>query len=811
MANVTTAITVNISSFSGMTGSVTTGSTNPPSYGVNSSANTSNYAIFSGSSSYSSGYVYYNFDEISIPSDAVVNSVSCVARGRVSNASRCYASFQLMSGSSEKGSPVDFNTTAVTACTLTTGTWTPNELEHAGLRITLRRVNNNNAGSARFYGSTLTVNYTYDDTVYEITATSEVAGATVTPSLQEVRPGGSAAVRLDAASIDGIIVTDNGVDVTEQFETKQNIQSGVTSKYATSFTTGVSASNTSFYLSANQTGTTRLEYPIGYYAENPHSQSDTGYTYVKDGGNNTATGWINYDFDFSDIPVGAKINSVSIKCYGSRENATTDSTHKAMFGAYYGNTLKGATQEFTSTSLSAITLSNIGTWTRDELQDAHLRFTVAYYGGRVYGITWAVDWELEDAGSNPYYYEYTLTNINESHEIIVAQDIIVPPEEDPEITYYSTTISSINAKTTPGRGTTRVESGSTQVVSVVPSDPQLTLALDNGVDVSSQLVAHAGTQPTSSVTTSDGASYGFAYSASTGYYVSQNKGVSRSAAVCKLEFDLPVRCLVTIQYINYAEATYDFGVFGNLDVPLSSNYYSAGSDGATITDTDYKLACNTSSYNTSSVQTITYEIPAGNHFVYIKYSKDDATDSNNDTLQFRVSNIELLESNYTYTYTLNNVNSDHSLVFIFGDVSYYFVTSSVNGDARIFPDGQMVYLPGESYKLVIVPSNTEDTVSISDNNIDATSQLVRKEEAIEKDGKTVTVVNYIYSLSNIQAGHTVLVTVVPEDATPLFLKASGRWINIKKMYKKIDGRWVEDDSYGTTFSGNAIFIMDDSQ
>ena len=811
MANVTTAITVNISSFSGMTGSVTTGSTNPPSYGVNSSASTSNYAIFSGSSSTSSGYVYYNFDEISIPSDAVVNSVSCVARGRVSNASRCYASFQLMSGSSEKGSPVDFNTTAVTACTLTTGTWTPNELENVSLRITLRRVNNNNGGSARFYGSTLTVNYTYDDTVYEITATSEVADATITPSLQEVRPGGSAAVRLDAASIDGIIVTDNGVDVTELFETKQNIQSGVTSKYATSFTTGVSASNTSFYLSANQTGTTRLEYPIGYYAENPHSQSDTGHTYVKDGGNNTATGWINYDFDFSDIPVGAKINSVSIKCYGSRENATTDSTHKAMFGAYYGNTLKGATQEFTSTSLSAITLSNIGTWTRDELQDAHLRFTVAYYGGRVYGITWAVDWELEDAGSNPYYYEYTLTNINESHEIIVAQDIIVPPEEDPEITYYSTTISSINAKTTPGRGTTRVESGSTQVVSIVPSDPQLTLALDNGVDVSSQLVAHAGTQPTSSVTTSDGASYGFAYSASTGYYVSQNKGVSRSAAVCKLEFGLPVRCLVTIQYINYAEATYDFGVFGNLDVPLSNNYYSAGSGGATITDTDYKLACNTSSYNTSSVQTITYEIPAGNHFVYIKYSKDDATDSNNDTLQFRVSNIELLESNYTYTYTLNNVNSDHSLAFIFGDVSYYFVTSSVNGDARIFPDGQMVYLPGESYKLVIVPSNTEDTVSISDNNIDATSQLVRKEEAIEKDGETVTVVNYIYSLSNIQTGHTVLVTVVPEDVTPLFLKASGRWISIKKMYKKTDGRWVEDNSYSTTFGGNAIFIMDDSQ
>ena len=782
-----------------------TGNVQNSANGLNGSDNTSAQVRFTVTST--TYYALYDFSVSGIPSNATINSVSCTARAYVNNTSRVTTrTMQLYAGNTAKGSATTISGTSSAVYTMSVGNWTISELQNARIRITGQKSTSNQTGYIYFYGATLTVNYTYQETIYEITATSEYPDATIVPSSQEVESGGTATVRLDVPLIDNIVVTDNGTDVTDLFETKVKITSGTTSKYAESFTTGLSSNNASFYLSANQTGTSRLEYPIGYTAENPHSQSDTGYTYVKDGNNNTATGWINYRFDFSEIPQNATIKSVTIKCYGSRENATTDATHMAMFQAYCGNTAKGSTQEFTSTSLSTITLSNIGTWTRQELQDAQLRFTVAYYGGRVYGITWSVDWEVENSGENPYYYEYTITGINSDHEIIVSENIIVPPEEDPEITYYSTTISSINAKTTPGRGTTRVESGSTEVISIVPSDPQLTLALDNGVDISSQLVEHAGTPPTSSVTTPAGASYGFAYSSSTGYYVSQNKGVSKSAAVCKIDFVLPVRCLITIQFINYAEATYDFGVFGNIDVPLSNDYYAAGSGGATITDTDYKLACNTSTYNTSSVQTITYEIPAGNHSIYIKYSKDDATDSNNDTLQFRVSNIETLEINSTYTYTLNNINADHSLVFIFGNVSYYFVTSSVNGNARIYPDGQMVLLPGESYRLVIVPPNANDTVTATDNNVDITSQLEYKEETIEKDGQTVTVVNYVYSLSDVQTGHTISVVVVPESTTSLYIKISGNWINVKKMYKKIDGRWVEEDDYTETFNSGDIFV-----
>ena len=150
------------------------------------------------------------------------------------------------------------------------------------------------------------------------------------------------------------------------------------------------------------------------------------------------------------------------------------------------------------------------------------------------------------------------------------------------------------------------------------------------MDITNQLVAHGGTIPTPTVETNSGADYGFTLNSSTEYYVSANKGIDKSAAVCKVNFDFPVRCLVTIQYINYAESGYDFGIFGNIDSALTNNYKTAS---GSMPDNDYKLACNTSSYNTASVQTITYEVPSGEHFLNIKYSKDDATSENNDTLQ----------------------------------------------------------------------------------------------------------------------------------------------------------------------------------
>lgn len=808
----TSAVTVNITSFSGITSNVTTGTSYSPSNGINSSANTSNYAAFSATST-SSGYAYYLFSSIEVPSIATINSVSCTVRTRASATSSGTSSYQLFAGSTQKGGQTTVTSTTTTTYNLTSGTsWTAQDINNGiALRIGVRRASNNRAYSNRFYGATLTVNYTVDGVAYEINASSETSLATIEPSSQELFQGESGVVKIETDNIGNIVVEDNGVDVTDQLVVKQKITSGTTSNLAlTNTTTGVSSTATSFYMSSSNEGYTYINLAGGYSAESPNSSLPTGtntgdYVYVKDNGSNNTTGWIIYSFDFSSIPSNATITFMEVKCYGAKEEVgTSDSQHVAKIGLYNNNTLKSTEQEFTSSSNQLITINNPGTWTRSELQNAKLRFTVGYYGGRLGGITWTVNYSIPVEG-NPYYYEYTVSNISADHEIVVAENVIVPPEEDSGKTYYPITISSINSTTNPGKGTVRVESGTSQTITITPSDPQLTLALDNGVDVTSQLVAHGGDSPTSALTVVQGASYGFAYCGTTGYYMSQNKGVDKSAAVCKIDFDLPVRCLVTIQFINYGEASYDFGVFGNVDIPLSNNYYAAGSGGATITDNSYKLACNTSTYNTSSPQTITYEIEAGEHSVYIKYSKDDATGENNDTLQFKVTSIETLEPTVGYyTYDLNNISQSHSLIFIFGDVTYYFVTSNTSSDAKLYPNGQMVALPGDDYRLTIVPEKSTDTVSLTDNGTDVTGNLERKEVQTEKEGQTITTVNYIYRLTNIQAAHTL--NVLTSGGQILSVMSGGTWVSATKVFKRDERGWNEVSNYENLFDSGKIYI-----
>ena len=95
---------------------------------------------------------------------------------------------------------------------------------------------------------------------------------------------------------------------------------------------------------------------------------------------------------------------------------------------------------------------------------------------------------------------------------------------------------------------------------------------------------------------------------------------------------------------------------------MTTNYYPAGSSGATISETSYKKACNTSSDNSSSAQTLTYSnVSAGEHFIDVKFSKDDASASNNDTLQFKVT-ITYSQSVSYYSYTISNITADHVIV-----------------------------------------------------------------------------------------------------------------------------------------------------
>jgi hypothetical protein len=245
---------------------------------------------------------------------------------------------------------------------------------------------------------------------------------------------------------------------------------------------------------------------------------------------------------------------------------------------------------------------------------------------------WTVEYTVPSTGSD-YYYIYTVNNVSDDHVILVEENgPFIPPEEDETKTYWPVTISSINATTNPMNGTTRVVEGSNQIITITPTDPQLTLALDNGVDITSQLQGGVPNNTYTIDTQVSGADYGFSLNNSTGYYISSNDGVSKSASVARLNMNFESDCLVTIQYINYAEEDYDYGMFGKLDVEVATDGLTAGQSGSSPSDStsNYQIARCT---NSTSTQTVTYEVPFGEHFIDIKYGKDDASDSGNDNLQ----------------------------------------------------------------------------------------------------------------------------------------------------------------------------------
>ena len=347
---------------------------------------------------------------------------------------------------------------------------------------------------------------------------------------------------------------------------------------------------------------------------------------------NTRSGTTSYylyirGFDFDSVPSNAVVTGFTVRLKARESGVSTSSS--------YGPKLCHGTNQLTST-MSAIT----STATTREFTDLDADWADLVEYGSDLGIR--INCRRSNRNTTGYMYVYG-AEIEVTYTVPVHHDITLTNSTD-----VSVTVSNTN----PIEG---------DDVTVTTGAIDGIIITDNGADVTSQFVEVQDTAQSYTVETIG--SYGFELNSS-GYYVSENKGISKTAAVCKVNVHVPVAATVTFSFINYAEQGYDFGVFGNLDETLSTSYYSAGSSGASITDSSYRLACNTSSRNTSSVQTLDYELTAGDHFIYVKYSKDDASDDNNDTLQFKVA--ITLDEPFTpgshYEYVIQNVVADHAIV-----------------------------------------------------------------------------------------------------------------------------------------------------
>ena len=357
-------------------------------------------------------------------------------------------------------------------------------------------------------------------------------------------------------------------------------------------------------------------------ATNMYNNTDnTSYATVTNSRTSTTSYYIYLrGFNFSSIPEGATINSFTIKLK-ARESGVSTSTSYKPYLANGTSAINGSCDVITTT-VSTYTFTGISAdW--DDI--------VSY--GSDFGIR--INCRRASRNTTSYMYIY-------GAEILV--DYTMP-------VYHTVTVTGNNV--TPSGATSVLEGSSLRVKITETARPTVT---DNGVDVSSQL-QQGQDSPESYTVSNVTTTYGFALNGS-GYYESNNQGHASSCALARISFHMPVSGTITFSLINYAESTYDYGLLSNIDEQLTTNASA---------DTSH-VYWSGSSHNSSSVQTVTYQMSAGDHTIDAKYFKDQYTDSGNDSLQFKIA-ITLDETptydTYWY-YDLSNIVADHTIVVTTG-------------------------------------------------------------------------------------------------------------------------------------------------
>ena len=367
--------------------------------------NSSNPARVTHTTNGTSSYYLYlkGFNFSSIPSNAVVSSFAIHVKGyesglstSTSYAPRLYnnssgTTWSTITGASAASS--NFSTSTNTITVPYTGTWDTLKGygSNLGIRLVIRRSRSNTQGYLYIYGAEIEVTYTIP-VYHDVTVTNNTS-ATVTPTgTTSVLEGED--VEVTTNTLSGITVTDNGVNVTSQFVQEQG---GSVSAVPGSYTTGGSINGTNYQSTIGKGSDTSNRTGNDYFST---TQGGSGSTYI------------DYHFDFSDIPPNATIQSVSVTVKGHCED-TSQSREISRVQCYSGTTAKGSYTDITDSTTDKVYTLSPGTWTRSELDNAILKHTIGVYGGLVSGATWTVTYEASG-------YVYTISNVTTDHTIVFS-------------------------------------------------------------------------------------------------------------------------------------------------------------------------------------------------------------------------------------------------------------------------------------------------------------------------------------------------------------------------------------------------------
>jgi hypothetical protein len=117
---------------------------------------------------------------------------------------------------------------------------------------------------------------------------------------------------------------------------------------------------------------------------------------------------------------------------------------------------------------------------------------------------------------------------------------------------------------------------------------------------------------------------------SDGYYKSTNKSDS-SYSVCRVTFNNDREMEFDIDYIAYSENNYDYGIFSKVDCALALSSSDDGATGSSLVMLNTK-----GDTGSSAVRQVHYVIPAGSHYIDVKYRKDSSQSSGNDDIRFKI-------------------------------------------------------------------------------------------------------------------------------------------------------------------------------
>ncbi len=190
-----------------------------------------------------------------------------------------------------------------------------------------------------------------------------------------------------------------------------------------------------------------------------------------------------------------------------------------------------------------------------------------------------------------------------------------------------------------------------------------------------------------------------------GYYVSQNGGIYYSCSYMRLDFNFSEATEVTFRCVCMGETKYDYGLISAVDRYLTTRYIP-DDDGEIINmDVFYSFRNQHSATPVDFVMTI----PAGSHYVTIKYCKDGSTNATGDYFKVRafVSKTETTSSKSTITLTAGGTVISSADITFKGYVTFESLSTpgatTIDG-ANINTDNlhvQKIYMGGSTSREIL--------------------------------------------------------------------------------------------------------------